>query len=259
MLHDIPNGRYVAYVHDSMHIKFDECLDFLLFSLRFVILFTFPDNDLEYPLRLDLSEITMSAITQSALTTTWVYHDALNEGTPDYTGGPLENVFNADGTPLTESFDGSRYLRWDHDLGKMVVDTTLPSELNSDDPTVLQAFIEHSLTDCIANGKTEFFLALSSHGAGFDGFGGDFNTRRRATRRKLISNPEMLSAIEGALASVSGAPLQLDVLGFDACLMQALDAIDDFANVTRYYLASEAVEPGHGKILGYFSFSELSL
>ena len=189
--------------------------------------------------------MTQSAMTQAASTVTWVYFDALNEGDPDYTGGPLANVYNSDGTPLTESFEGSRYLRWDHGLGKMVVDLTLPEEQGSDSPTVVQSFLEYALTDCVAKGKTEYFLAFSSHGGGYAGFGGDNHGRRR-----LLQAPSSIrSAIAASLSSVPGAPSQLDVLGFDACLMQSMGAMDDFLDITQYYLASEAVEPGHGKYM----------
>ena len=174
----------------------------------------------------------------------------MDPGDSEYTGGPLTNVYNPDGTELTESFGGSRYFTWDHDLGAMVVNGTFSSELNSDDPSVLQDFVTYALTDCIAQGKSEFFLALSSHGGGFVGFGGDNDNEnfRRLRRRKLLeSTASIFSAIQGALSSVAGAPSQLDVLGFDACLMQSVDALDDFASIAKYYLASEAVEPGHGK------------
>jgi hypothetical protein len=213
-----------------------------------------PDNNLEDDIRNDLSQLTESAITHSASTVTWVYHDALNQGSPDFMGGPLADVYNPDGTPLTGRFDGSRYLTWDHDLGKMIVDTTFPSELNSDKPAVLQAFVEYALTDCISKGSSEFFLALAAHGSGLNGFGGDENTRRLA---RLQPNSDIRSAIEGALLSVPGGPSMLDVLGFDTCLMQSMDAIDDFANITKYYLASEATEPGHGKMHLVCSDSEV--
>ena len=204
------------------------------------------DTNLEPEIRADLSEVTKSALTKSASTTTWVYHDALNEQSEYFSGGPLVDVYNKDGTPLTENFQGSRYLTWDHGLQKMVVNTTFPTELNSDLKSVLQAFMQNALTDCVAKGSSEFFLALSSHGAGFAGFGGDEFSQRRS--RKLIqSNADIFSAIQGALSAVSGAPMILDVLGFDACLMQSMDALDDFAAITKYYLASEATEPGHGK------------
>eukprot|EP00529_Nitzschia_sp_RCC80_P005030 CAMPEP_0113469172 /NCGR_PEP_ID=MMETSP0014_2-20120614/15756_1 /TAXON_ID=2857 /ORGANISM="Nitzschia sp." /LENGTH=913 /DNA_ID=CAMNT_0000361629 /DNA_START=92 /DNA_END=2830 /DNA_ORIENTATION=+ /assembly_acc=CAM_ASM_000159 len=215
-----------------------------------VIVFQMADNDLESYIRADLSEMTQSGLTQAASTVTWVYFDALNEGDPDYTGGPLAGVYNSDGTPLTESFGGSRYLRWDHDLGKMVVDNTLPEEQDSDSPAVLQSFLEYALTDCVAKGKTEYFLAFSSHGGGYAGFGYDNHERRRLTYQPPSS---IRSAIVASLSSVPGAPSQLDVLGFDACLMQSMGAMDDFKDVTKYYLASEAVEPGHG-----WAYNELS-
>lgn len=90
-----------------------------------------------------------------------------------YTGDALEDVYNPDGTSVTTNSGASRYLKWDHDLGKMVVNTTFSSELNSDTSAVLQAFITSALTDCVAQGSSEFFLVFSSHGSGFVGFGGD--------------------------------------------------------------------------------------
>lgn len=218
-----------------------------------MMVYQMADNDLETFLQADLSEITKSSFTQSLSTTTWIYHDGLDSGDPYYTGDTLVDVYNSDGTVLTESFTSGRYLNWDHDLGKMVVNTTFSSELNSDSSAVLQAFIAYALTDCIAQGKSEFFLVLSSHGAGFEGFGGDIDNVRRLRRKLTQATASIVSAIQGALSSVSGAPSQLDVLGFDACLMQAMDALDDFAGITRYYLASEAVEPGHG-----WAYNELS-
>ena len=71
-------------------------------------------------------------------------------------------MFDEDGNPLEERYDGSRYLRWDHEMGMMVVDTTLP-EQDSDDPATLQAFLEYALTDCVAKGTEEYFLVRIIH------------------------------------------------------------------------------------------------
>lgn len=68
----------------------------------------FTDNNLESFIRDDLREITFSPFVQEPTTATWIYFDALNMGHPDYTGQLLPNVFNPDGSPLTQRFDGSR-------------------------------------------------------------------------------------------------------------------------------------------------------
>ena len=47
---------------------------------------------------------------------------------------------------------------------------------------------------------------------------------------------------------MGGNASKVQVVGFDACLMSALGAADDFMAVADNLLASEAVEPGHGKL-----------
>lgn len=104
--------------------------------------------------------MTQSAAIQDSSLATWIYFDALNPGTPqeEYrVNAPLENVFDEFGNPITEKYDGSRYLRWDHTLGKMVVDMEL-GELNSDRGVTIQAFLEYALADCVARGTEEYFL-----------------------------------------------------------------------------------------------------
>lgn len=136
-------------------------------------------------------------------------------------------------------------MTWDHDLDLMVVDVTLDTEQNGDDPQTVIDFVTHALTDCVARGTTEYFVAFSSHGAGWGGFGGDDNTFRR--RSLSQTNLNLANALRQSLAAVAGAPAIFDVLGFDACLMSAVGALDDFDTVAKYLLASEATEPGHGK------------
>jgi hypothetical protein len=129
-------------------------------------------------------------------------------------------------------------------MGKMVVDTTLLTEQNSDDPQAVIDFVVPALTDCVERGATEYFVVFSSHGGGWMGFGGDDNDGRR----KLVqSNQSILNALTQALAAVPGAPSQLDVIGFDACYMQAMGAADEYQDIAKYILASEATEPGHGE------------
>lgn len=202
------------------------------------------DNDLEYFIRQDNYELIQSDGIRDPTVTTWVYFDGRNYGNFEQDiFEPLQEVYDEDGvTPLTQKYEGSRYMYWDHSFGKMIIATSLPGEQNGDDPQTVSDFATTALTDCVAKGSNEFFFAFSSHGGGFSGFGGDENTGRRLTQL----NQDIASAIAEALASVDGAPDQLDVLGFDACLMQAVGAVDDYKDITKYFLASEAVEPGHG-------------
>jgi len=127
----------------------------------------------------------------------------------------------------------------------MVVDTMLTEEQDSDAGEVLQAFLLRAVTDCVAQGTQEYILVLSSHGGGYAGFGADDNAQRRSLSYQ--TNDSIVGAIATALSSVAGAPSKLDVLGFDACLMQSVGALDEYYSITKYYVASEATEPGHGE------------
>jgi hypothetical protein len=208
---------------------------------------SFLDNDLEYFIRQDNNELINSAAVREPTLTTWVYFDSRNYGTAEDITLPLEEVFAPDGTPLAAKLEGSLLMTWDHAREQMVVNASSPVELNSDHPQILYNFLAHALVDCVARGSTEYMLILSSHGSGMFGFGGDENVARR--RRLLQANRHIVNAVQTALGAVEGAPAKLDVLGFDAGLMQAVDALDEYHNITKYYMASEAVEPGHGMTL----------
>ncbi|GAX09741.1 hypothetical protein FisN_19Lh210 [Fistulifera solaris] len=214
-----------------------------------MMLYQMADNDLEYFIRQDNNELINSAAIREPTLTTWVYFDSRNYGTAEDITLPLEDVFAPDGTPLAEKLEGSLYMTWDHTREQMVVNASSTTELNGDDPQTLFDFLAYAMTDCVARGSTEYMLILSSHGSGMFGFGGDENVARR--RRLAQANQNIVNAVQSALGAVEGAPAKLDVLGFDACLMQAVDALDEYHNITKYYLASEAVEPGHGWAYGF--------
>lgn len=236
------------------------CRSFCVFSLL-----KWKDNNLEYFLRGDLLELTKSSAVKDRSVTTWAYFDHRNYGTSEDIYTPLENVYDSNGNRLSgQKPTTSQILRWDHSLGKMVVVETGTSEADSDNPNTLYWFLRDALPNCIARGSDEFIVMMSSHGAGAFGFGGDDNTRKRryleeqaaaaaaagkavsAPRRLVQPNTQIVAAIRTALMDTSGAPSEIDVLGFDACLMQALGAMDEFRSITKYYLASEAVVPGLG-------------
>jgi len=198
-----------------------------------LMLYQMADNNLEYYLRQDYEELTNSDVVQSGDLRLWVYYDALNQG-----GDPLINTVGLDGKDLKDRFTGSRYMTWDDSLGKMRVDVELDGEQNSDTKKVIQDFLEHAYADCQSGGFDSLFGIFSSHGGGFAGYGGDENKRRKL----LQTNQGIVGAIKGALGNGN----KLDVIGFDACLMQAIGAADDYTDVAKHILASEAVEPGHG-------------
>lgn len=205
------------------------------------------DNDLEFYIRQDLEEYHESPMIQDPTTTTWVYFDHRNFDTTqveeEKIGFSLPFVFDDQGNPLSsEKPDGSFYYFYDHTLQKLIVDSDL-GELNSDMSQTVYDFATRALGDCKAAGSTEYFIAFSSHGTGFEGFGGDENTARRRLG-DVQTNTDIVSALRSALDD-NGID-KFDVIGFDACLMMAYGALDDYKSVSNYFIASEEVEPGHG-------------
>lgn len=80
-------------------------------------------------------------------------------------------------------------------------------------------------------------------------------TDENGRRNLLQTNQDVALAIRGALDATGAGDGSgmLDVIGFDACLMQAVGAADDYKGVAKYILASEAVEPGHGWAYSYLN------
>lgn len=196
------------------------------------------DNTLEAFINHDYGEISRSpAVHDTNNVRTWVYYDA-NKGIP------LTDTVDANGNSVSNThFTGSRYMTYDGSIDKMRVDKELSGEQNSDSPGVVQSFLTYALTDCLADGYDSLFAVFSGHGGGFAGYGQDEHTGRKL----LDTDAHLAGAIRSALSSVQGAPNKLEVIGFDACMMQAVGAADDFSSIANYILASEAVEPGTGK------------
>jgi len=213
-----------------------------------LMLYQMADNNLEYFIRQDFQELSQSAVIKSGDLRTWIYYDALNQG-----GQALPNTVDSNGNGISSGFTGSRYVTYDSGLQKMKVDVELPGEQNSDTTSAVQSFLEHAMTDCKNNGYDSLMAVFASHGGGFAGYGGDENGRKL-----LQTNQGVAAAIRGALDNTGSGPT-LDVLGFDACLMQAVGAADDYKYVTKYILASEAVEPGHGWAYNYLDKASTAL
>ena len=210
------------------------------------LLYQMADNDLEYFIMQDLAEYSASPLIKSTSVTSWIFFDHRNFRNDDEDiRTPLPFVFNKDGSAQVGTKpQGSFYFKQDHALGKLVIEESL-GEVNGDDPETVRAFASRGLADCKANGAEEYMIVFSSHGTGFAGFGGDENIRNR----KLVqTNANIVGALRSALDDNLGVTSKFDVIGFDACLMQAFGAADDYSSVARFLLASEEVEPGTGKI-----------
>jgi hypothetical protein len=205
-----------------------------------VMMYMVADNDLELAILQDLFEYFDSDTIAQPNVKTWIYWDG--HGGFDYDGdGEADHTLILGGEPAIVP----HILTYDHSM-QDIISYPLDGEQNSDAPQVLCDFLYTALDGCLEFGATEFMLAFSSHGSGYRGFGGDDHTGRR---RLYQSNHDMQRALECALDSVAdvpNAPRVFDVIGFDACFMGSFLTARDYAPYTKYFMASEALEPGHG-------------
>ncbi len=98
------------------------------------------------------------------------------------------------------------------------------------------------LTDFVTWGQNnypaeKYALILWDHGGATDGYGHDENSHN------MLSIMQIRKALENAYAVTQK---RFELFGFDACLMANLEALYNFRTFSRYYIASEDLEPGHG-------------
>jgi len=202
--------------------------------------FLFPfhvDNDLEPFIHKDNYELIESPAICNLRLTMWVYFNGQNYNISiEDIHEPLKDMYNPDWSPILEKLTFSSYMAWDHDQNKMIQEYLSAQTIYD--------FVAKAMMGCIPKGLTEFMAIFSLHGVGLFGFGGDENIACRCC--KLIeTNAILISTLQAAL-QIDGAPTKFDVIGFDACLMQAVDTLDDFWDITKYYIVSEVVKLGHG-------------
>ena len=109
-------------------------------------------------------------------------------------------------------------------------------ELNMGASETLESFIALSLSEFPADNTA---LILWDHGAGWPGMGPD-----ESDGNDILTLPELRSAVIGGLSEVGLN--QFDLIGMDACLMATYEVAHAVNGLTRYLLASEELEPGHG-------------
>ena len=202
-------------------------------------------------MRDDFYEISRSPIVQDPTVTTWIYYDH-RENAREI--GPLPNVVTPAGSVSGIATTKTQYLKWSHEFDAFAIEYVSDQEQDGDDPQTVYDFVSTAIEDCMSDAETEFvddmefIVVFASHAAGPLGFGGDDDPDRRRllqqTRLLTQTNDELVTALQRVLDDYN-IP-SFDVIGFDACLMQAVGAVDDYRRIAKYVLASEAVEPGHG-------------
>jgi hypothetical protein len=109
-------------------------------------------------------------------------------------------------------------------------------DVNSADPAVLASFIADGIADHPAD---KYALIISDHGAGWPGIGPDETAG--------YDTLDLIDLTDGIGAGLEEAGVdQLDLLGFDACLMANYEVASAVAPLARRMVASQELEPGHG-------------
>lgn len=109
-------------------------------------------------------------------------------------------------------------------------------EVNMGDPASLVDFVTWAMATYPAR---HYALTISTHGAGWPGNGPD-----ETDGEDQLQLPEIVQAL-AEIRAATGVD-QLDIIGFDACLMGQLEVYEALAPFTKYVIASEEVIPGNG-------------
>lgn len=134
-------------------------------------------------------------------------------------------------TALIDKIVVSRGLNWQFDT-QPVQDM---GELDMGDPQTLVDFVTWAMQTYPAK---HYALTISTHGAGWMGNGPD------ETNQDTLQLPQLVQALTTIKAN-TGVD-QLDIIGFDACLMGQLEVYSALMPFTKYVLASEELIPGFG-------------
>lgn len=183
-----------------------------------VMVYVMGDNDLEPFAVFDMLE--MAAVGSSDR----VNIVALVDRAPGYIDEELGGI---------EDFQDTRF--YFVEPGNLVTNGSL-GELNTGDPAVLAEFITTSITNFPAD---HYATILWNHGAGWPGMGPD-----ETDGQDLMDLAEINQAFTTGLAA-AGVD-NVDLVGFDACLMASYEVATTMADHADFMLASEELEPGHG-------------
>ncbi len=141
--------------------------------------------------------------------------------------------YSTDAVLEVPDWQGARLLRIGQGTAEVLDDL---GDVNTGDPQVLADFVGRAVAE---NPARHYALIISDHGASWPGVGGD-----ESSDHDSLSLAEIADGI-GAGLSASGVG-QLDLLGFDACLMATYEVASTLAPLAQRMIASQELEPGHG-------------
>ncbi len=134
--------------------------------------------------------------------------------------------------PLGDDSGSKLYLVGDGGFGELAdID-----EVNVGSPDTLADFIEVGITGFPAE---HYGVVLWDHGAGWPGMGPD-----ETDGNDILDLAEIDAAFTAGLAAAGVG--QIDLVGFDACLMASYEVATTMSDHAAFMLASEELEPGHG-------------
>jgi len=114
-------------------------------------------------------------------------------------------------------------------------------EANMGDPATLRQFLVDGIR---AYPAKHYGLILWDHGGGWSNHVNDEDAPGAEGDYDYLTLAELRGAVEQALQATAVA--RLDLVGFDMCLMGQLEVAYELAEVARFMVASQALEPGDG-------------
>ncbi len=183
-----------------------------------VLVYSIADTDLEPYLLADLAEFAEVGSTE------FLQVAAMVDRSEDYSSDPLLDL---------EDWVGGKYVSIGQGSAEELDDL---GDVDTGDPAQLASFVAQGIADHPAE---HYALVISDHGASWPGVGGD-----EGSGMSSLTLDEIRSGIADGLDQ-AGLD-ELDLLGFDACLMATYETASTMAPLADRMIASQELEPGHG-------------
>ncbi len=162
-------------------------------------------------------------------------HDDLAEMKAVGSDSDINIIVLWDGAPNN---DGALYYVTQGDVDEFPVsDAGIPNEPDMSNPSTLDSFLQWGLTNYPAD---HYLLSLWNHGNGI------FRNNEEPVTKGFCGGMKIweLNQVLGNAKTTAGK--NIDIVGFDACLMGAIETHYQMAPFVDFGIASEATEPGPG-------------